>query len=30
MKRIQTGSGREYEAKFLHIDVNKTRKLIKK
>jgi len=30
MKRIQTGSGREYEAKFLDIDVNKTRKLIKK
>jgi hypothetical protein len=30
MNIIQTGSGKEYEAKFLDIDVNKTRKLIKK
>jgi adenylate cyclase, class 2 len=30
MNIIQTGSGKEYEAKFLDIDVDKTRKLIKK
>lgn len=30
MNIVQTGSGKEYEAKFLDINVNETRKLIKK